>query len=123
VTDADDTPLDRLSQSDVEVVRECLTAAVCGPFFPESEFSTLFGLDRNEVAFVLERWPDQEFPQAQDVAVTNTLNHLLFYPHRQWEVWRDFISVAPREVAPVLARWVGETALDVSPDGYLNRMR
>jgi hypothetical protein len=123
VTDGPATQLDRLSAKDVEVVRECLTAAVRGPFFPDWEFQTLFGLEREDVAAVLERWPDPKCPEDQDVAVMNALNYLLHYPHKQWEVWSDFISVAPREVVPVLARWAGETELDVTPVGFFNRIR
>ena len=104
-------------------MRECLTAAVRGPFFPDWEFQTLFGLEREDVAAVLERWPDPKCPEDQDVAVTNALNYLLHYPHRQWGVWNDFISVAPREIVPVLARWAGEAELDVSPLGFFNRIR
>jgi hypothetical protein len=123
VTDAPATQLDRLSANDVEVVRECLTAAVRGPFFPDWEFPILFGPEREDVAAVLERWPDPTCPEDQDVAVTNALNWLLSYPHEQWEAWSDFISVAPRDVVPVLARWTGETDLDVSPRGFFNRIR
>jgi len=123
VTEAPETQLDRLSSEDVEVVRECLTAAVRGPFFPDWEFQTLFGLERDGVAAVLERWPDPECPEDQDVAVTNALNYLLHYPHKHWELWSDFISAAPREIVPVLARWTGETELDVSPVGFFNRIR
>ena len=45
--------IERLSPSDVEVVRECLDAAVRGPFFPDSEFHTLIGLTSDEVDAVL----------------------------------------------------------------------
>ena len=123
VTDGHESPLDRLSVEDIDVVRQCLAAAVRGPFFPDWEFSTLFGHERDEVAGVLERWPDRENPEDQDVAVSNTLNWLLGYPHERWDVWGEFISVAPREVAPVMARWVGEDELDISTRGYFNRLR
>lgn len=33
--------LERLSLRDRKIVRDCLTAAVRGPFFPESEFYAL----------------------------------------------------------------------------------
>lgn len=115
-------PLDRLSAIDVSVVRECLTATVEGPFFPDWEFSLLFGLGREEVARVRERWPDKKCPKLQDVAVTNALNHLLFYPHRKWQVWGDFVSVEPEEVGNVLGRWVGEVEFDHSFDGYVDRI-
>lgn len=116
--------LDRLSQDDVEVVRQCLTAAVRGPFFDDDdEFHTLFGLERSEVENVLRGWPDPENPKDQDLAVTNTLNNLLGYPHRQWDVWHEFIIVPPRDVASVLARWLGKDELDTSGRGYFERLR
>ncbi len=51
------SPLDRLSDRDVEIVRQCLAAAVRGPFFPDWEFGTLMGLTRDEVQDVLLTWP------------------------------------------------------------------
>jgi hypothetical protein len=69
------------------------------------------------VAAAFARWPDRGDSEDQDVAVSNTLNHLLGYPHRQWDVWDEFISVAPESLASVLARWVGEDHLDASPGG------
>jgi hypothetical protein len=46
-----------MSERDVEVVRECLTTAVRGPFFPHWEFGTLIGLTRDDVQQVLLDWP------------------------------------------------------------------
>ena len=39
---------------DSRVIGECLRAAVNGPFFPDWEFSTLFGLTRDEVRAVAD---------------------------------------------------------------------
>lgn len=123
MNEAGTSPLDRLSDGDVEVVRQCLGAAVSGPFFPDWEFSTLFGLERDDVAEVLKRWPDAANPEAQDAAVTNTLNYLLGYPHRQERVWAEFIAVPKKEVAAVLGRWIGVDDLDRSGRGYFDRIR
>ena len=51
-------PLANLDEREREVVRECLRAAVDGPFFPDWEFSTIFGLTRDEVKQVLRSWPE-----------------------------------------------------------------
>jgi len=123
VTDAPATQLDRLSTEDREVVRECLAAAVRGPFFPDWEFHILFGLERDDVAAVLERWPDPKCPEDQDVAVTNALNWLLGYPHEKWDLWHAIIAVPPRDVAAVLARWLGVDELDTSARGTFERVR
>jgi len=74
-------------------VRQALTAAVTGPFFPDWEFATLFGLDRDEVRAVLAAWPETDDPTAQLTAVTNALNNLLGYPHGLDRRWGDYLSV------------------------------
>lgn len=115
--------LERLSLRDRKIVRDCLTAAVRGPFFPESEFYALIGLERDEVEQVLAAWPDARDPDDQDVAVNNVLNWLLGYPHGEWRAWPAYISAEPAEVAGVLARWRGEDAFDPEPRGYFDRLR
>ncbi|WP_147339745.1 hypothetical protein [Actinomadura spongiicola] len=45
------------------------------------------------------------------------------YPHGQREPWHEYISVSPREVAGVLARWLGQSKLDDSAGGFFDRLR
>lgn len=98
---------------DAEVIRECLVAAVEGPFFPDWEFHTLFGLTRAQVAEVARCWPRCEDEEAQALAVNNSLANLLGYPHGEADAWRRFISVPPEGVREVLTRWrsAGSSAL------------
>jgi hypothetical protein len=69
-----------VAPSDDDVIHQCLRAAVDGPFFPDWEFQTLFGFERDEIRQIAERWPDWDDADAQSDAVENTLNHLLGYP-------------------------------------------
>jgi hypothetical protein len=115
--------LDQLSARDVEIVQECLIAAVHGPFFPDEEFHTLMGLTRAEVQQILAGWPAVDETDAQDLAVNNVLNNLLGYPHQEWDCWRDYVSAEPAEVAAILARWRGEDDLDTESRGYFDRLR
>jgi hypothetical protein len=115
--------LPSLSAREVEIVRECLAAAVDGPFFPEWEFSTLIGLKRTEVKAVLAMWPARDGPDNQDLAVNNVLNNLLGYPHNEWRAWRRHISVPPATVALVLARWRGDNHFDSEARGFFDRLR
>ncbi len=97
-----------LSQRDIETIRQCLAAAVNGPFFPESEFQTLIGLGRDEIAEVVRQWPAGMETERADLAVNNVLNNLLGYPHCSEADWSSFISATQDVVAGLLARWRGE---------------
>ena len=106
-----------------KIVRDCLTAAVRGPFFPDWEFHTLIGLERAEVERGLASWPDASNSDDQDLAVSNVLNNLLGYPDREWDAWQTYISVQPAEVATVLTRWRGDDEFERDARGYFDRLR
>jgi hypothetical protein len=105
-------PLANLDEREREVVRECLRAAVAGPFFPDWEFSIIFGLTRDEVNQVLLSWP--ELNEADDSvarAINNSFNNLLGYPTRnKQELWPKFISVSGIELAGIFDKWKGRTS-------------
>ncbi len=72
----------QLGRHDRELVGKCLFACVEGPFFPDEEFQTLFGLTREEVGAVLAAWPDVDLLDAVvSLAVGNAINNLQGYPH------------------------------------------
>ena len=50
-------PLADLSPEERNIVLECLRGAAEGPFFPDWEFQTLFGLTRKEVKDIADAWP------------------------------------------------------------------
>jgi hypothetical protein len=97
-----------LNELEKAVIMECLKASVDGPFFPEWEFDTIFGLTREEVNEILEALPDVD-DSMEDVqmAINNSLCNLLGYPHQQEQYWSDYISVPPEEVARILRKWRG----------------
>lgn len=101
--------------SDVErkIVRECLHAAANGPFFPDWEFSTLFGLERSEVAEFANHWPNiDESDEKICAAINNAMNNLLGYPIDREGEWSSFISVEPKELMIVLGKLRGALPLD-----------
>lgn len=52
-------PLDDLTVAERKIVHECLRASVEGPFFPDWEFGTIFGIEREEVEEVLRFCPNE----------------------------------------------------------------
>ena len=46
-----------LTKNQIKTIGECLRAAAYGPFFPDGEFDTIFGLSRSQIASVAEEWP------------------------------------------------------------------
>jgi hypothetical protein len=101
--------LSSLTEREKEVVFECLRAASEGPFFPESEFATLFGLERAQVrgiAATASRIDDSRNDAA--LAINNALANLLGYPHHQESAWPQFISVPEDEVRRIFTKWRGD---------------
>ena len=102
-------PLTNLNQDDRDVVRQCLHAAVEGPFFDDWEFHTLFGVQRSEVRTVLSTWPDvDESDETVRLAINNSLGNLVGYPHRCESQWSQFISVSPADVSRIFTIWRGD---------------
>jgi len=108
-----------LADHDPQIIGECLDAAADGPFFPDWEFQTLFGLTREEVRLIAQHWPDMDWCDDNvRLAVNNSLNHLIGYPHRVGDGWSDWVSVDRDELPAVLARWRGNR-----PKSYFDGLR
>jgi len=100
-----------LSNAELENVHKSLRAAVDGPFFPDWEFHTLFGLEREDVRSIVERWPNVDFYN-HDVllAVNNSLNNLSGYPHRKEEVLERLTDSTSDELHQLLRKLKGKAA-------------
>jgi len=105
-------PLADLTETEQNIVGQCLRAAADGPFFDDAVFHTLFGLSRDEVRDIADRFPDidefDEEPTGCDdswLAINNTFANLLGYPHGQESTWDSYISVSEDEVARIFEKW------------------
>jgi hypothetical protein len=111
-----------LNAAELDVVKECLRAALDGPFFPNWELHALFGLERAEVRTVLQSWP--ELNQADDtvaIAINNAFNNLLGYPvANEKELWPKFLSVKRSEVARMFDKWKGRPPDGSNPRDYFD---
>ena len=108
-----------LSEHDRAIVGQALRAAAHGPFFPDWEFHTLFGLQRDEVRTIADAWPNlMASPEDIDLALNNSLNNLLGYPHREDAVWPQWISVDRRELDDLFSRIRGRR-----DESYFDRLK
>jgi hypothetical protein len=92
--------LEHLTEDERCVVLGCLRAVVSGPFFPDWEYHTLFGLERSEVADILSKW--QELPESREevfVGINNAMNNLL--------LWFGWQSDSLEEGVKTLQFWTG----------------
>src|SRR5213594_874541 len=92
-----------LTEREKQIVFECLRAASEGPFFPDWEFGTLFGLQRDGVRRITAAIPDiDDSSKEVSLAINNAMGNLIGYPHHQEAAWSQFISVPEEEVSRVV---------------------
>jgi hypothetical protein len=95
-----------LDSSDRDLVLACLNAAAAGPFIPEWEFQTLFGMTRDEFGAVVAQWPNlDERDNTTYVAINNALNNLTGYPHRQDALLVELCGADRTEILRVFTLW------------------
>jgi len=100
-----------LTQRQIDIIGEALRAAAYGPFFPETEYSAIFGIEKEEVALVAEEWPVVvKATEIKSIAVNGALNNLTGYPikEKHYEVWSDYLSVDRAELLKVFNAWRAE---------------
>lgn len=113
----------KLTPEEQHVIYQCLRAAIEGPFFPDWELPALCGLSKKEVERLIALWPDVNHAQtATQAAINNSINTLLRYPHKKFDVWHEYISVDPTQLAVIIQKWRGDDNFEPDDRGYFNGM-
>jgi hypothetical protein len=107
--------LSDLSEADRNVIGQCLACVATGLVIAnDSEFQTLFGVTFSALRQVADAWPDVSASDETVVlAVSNSLNNLVGYPHGKYAAWERYISVSLSDIRGVLERW--HRSLEESP--------
>jgi hypothetical protein len=84
---------------------QALAAASAGPFFPDWEFETLFGMSRAEVSALVGTISHAPSTQQQRLGVGNAVNNLLGYPHGQEAQWSRWFTCTPGELELAYTTW------------------
>src|SRR5262245_9914132 len=106
-----------LDERDIDIVAECLACVASGGIIEhDSECSTLFGMDFSRFKSIAAAWPRVDAERGEvDMAVINSLNNLLGYPHGRERLWSKFISVSPDDVRTVLEKCVSNSSPSSRP--------
>jgi hypothetical protein len=108
----------KISTDDINIIKSVLRAVVEGPFFPDWEFHTLFGLNRNDVRKIMEEWPRLEDENENiSLAINNAFNNLLFYPHRKDDSINDYIQISKKALKKKYNEWKELTTFNNNREG------
>jgi hypothetical protein len=100
---------DSLSEADKAILGQALRAAADGPFFPDWEFHTLFGLERVKFRAIAHAWPKPVASREEmTMAVNNSLHNLLGCPHGMDAEWSHWISVNRHQLNELFNRLRGD---------------
>jgi hypothetical protein len=113
-------PKIELSNNEIKIIKECLTASAYGPFFidnnaksdPFWEIHSLFGLKMEKLRKIADNFPQVDLDD-QDVrlAINNSICNLIGYPHNRFgETWFKYLSVTEEELNSLLKKWRNEKA-------------
>ena len=91
-----------------ELLAEALGASALGPFFPEQEFGTLFGLSREELLAAAESLSSSACASGDlvRVAVAGAVNNLAGYPHSQEQLLPQWTSAPASELEAACRVWL-----------------
>lgn len=84
---------DKLDRDEQNIVLECMTAILKGPYIEDPEFRTRLGIDRAELNEVISAYPnlDDDFDESiASLAINNCLNEVingLSIPRSEWNKW------------------------------------
>lgn len=93
-----------LSSADMDLIRDCLNAAVEGPFFPGDAFAQWFDLTRAQMRQKLAAWPQTVDDEFFGPLAWRVLHHLLHGRHGQEAAIASFVPAGGDEASAVLMR-------------------
>jgi hypothetical protein len=96
--------VDFLTKKEKQIVLNCLHEATEGPFFPDWEFQTLIGVERDDVRLATLRLKQNASTVDDGWIITNILNNLTGYPHDEFERWHEHFDFSIQDAEAILTK-------------------
>jgi hypothetical protein len=113
----------QLMSKDITAIGEALQLAADGPLFPDWEFQTLFGIEREDVRRVAAEWPNVDM-KSENVAcaVLGSLNLIEGYPHGCDRLIEEKLGTDWRYIHQLYARAAFAIEGRLPPDDFFGRL-
>lgn len=92
-----------MTKHEKQIIYKCLIASIEGGFFPEWEFQTLIGVDKNYVLNMIKDWRNDSLNDINQVRVISSImGNLIAYPHGKQKDIPTFVSGSIDEIINIL---------------------
>jgi len=101
--------LKNLTLDESEIVRQCMQCVANGNvILHDVEFQTIIGLEVDEFLEIFRAWPNlDENDKYVKLAISNTLNNLIGYPHDMQKSWNEVMETPLSEITRIFQKWKG----------------
>ena len=104
---AADMYFSKLSESEKQIVFQCMTAMLNGNFL-EHEFQTRLGIDEIELRKIMDDFPnidDTEDESTATLAINNCLNEVCYGIGFSEKDWKKWFSVEREKIVETYRKW------------------
>lgn len=106
---------EQLTREEQAVIQGCLNAVASEIFIDAEEFGTLAGVEFEALQAVQLAYPEvNDSDETVSLALNGAMINMLFYPHRQWKRWNEFVPATPEAVLELHKKWTGLMGWKVS---------
>ena len=101
--------LENLTKKELEIVRQCMQCVANGKvILHDVEFQTIMGVDVDKFLEIFQAWPNlDEEDENVELAINNTFNNLIGYPHDMQKSWNEVMETPLSEIARIFQKWKG----------------
>lgn len=99
--------LKNLDGKETEIVQKCMECIAGGKvILHDWEFQLVMGVTVDEFIEIINTWPEiDENDENVLMAINNSMNNLLGYPHGKHDQWEEYMDVPLNRINEVFQKW------------------